>query len=394
MPRVLQPRSFEAFRCIGADCEDTCCVGWIVSVDKPTYEKYQNCSDADLGPSMRTLVTINGNPINEDDYARIVLNGSACPFLSDGLCSTQLRLGEEYLSNTCAAFPRVVNRVDEVLQRSLDLSCPEAARLVLLNPRPIEFDEQECEEGSIRLGAVPALDISGYEESGQTYRVFRDARQLAISILQDRSYPIWQRLFLLGRHCTGIPGDLPAASTVNPMTQLEVVLELIVGRIVSDATSPRFLECYKDFMEGVEWTAQSTMEQIAARYGEAYSQHYASFMSEHEYMLEHYLVSYVHRTLFPFGIPDRNRKLRNDRVPSLIAAQYMLLIAYYAITRTLLIGMARRHKSAFEVGHVIKLMQTATKTFEHSDTYPARMIEMLADRGMITPASLSVLVRN
>src|SRR5579863_9500020 len=102
MPRVLQPRGFEAFRCIGANCEDTCCVGWIVSVDKPTYEKYQNCSDAAIGPSLRTLVTINEKPIIEDDYARIVPNGSACPFLSGGWCSIQQRMGEGYLSNTCA----------------------------------------------------------------------------------------------------------------------------------------------------------------------------------------------------------------------------------------------------------------------------------------------------
>jgi lysine-N-methylase len=57
--KVLQPRHFDAFRCIGSACEDTCCVGWLVHVDKPTYEKYRNCSEPEFGPPLRNLVTIN-----------------------------------------------------------------------------------------------------------------------------------------------------------------------------------------------------------------------------------------------------------------------------------------------------------------------------------------------
>ncbi|MGA3040937.1 MAG: hypothetical protein ABSF54_09150 [Bryobacteraceae bacterium] len=57
--KLLQLRHFDAFHCIGADCEDTCCVGWFVHVDKPTYEKYQNYTDPDFGPPLHTLVTIN-----------------------------------------------------------------------------------------------------------------------------------------------------------------------------------------------------------------------------------------------------------------------------------------------------------------------------------------------
>ena len=72
----------------------------------------------------------------------------------------------------------------------------------------------------------------------------------------------------------------------------------------------------------------------------------------------------------------------------------MLMIAHYAITKTLLIGMAGFHKSAFGVDHVIKLIQSCTKTFEHSTTYPGQAIKMLADKAMTTPASLSVLMQN
>ena len=175
----------------------------------------------------------------------------------------------------------------------------------------------------------------------------------------------------LQKYVDGLSGgaldDLLAQRAAHPpAAQLEVVLELIVARISSDSNSRRFLECYREFMSGIQWTSKSTMDEIGSHYAEAYSQHYVPFMSRHEHILEHYLVNYAHRTLFPFGLPESNQRLYDQRVPSPFAAQYMLLIAHYAITKTLLIGMAGFHKSAFGVDHVIKLVQSCTKTFEHS----------------------------
>lgn len=402
--KLLQPRYFEAFHCIGSTCEDTCCVGWIVNVDKPTYEKYQNCSSAEPASSLHTLITINENRSNDDDYARIALNGTTCPFLSESLCSIQQRLGEEYLPKMCATYPRNRNSVDDVFQQSLDLSCPEAARLALLNSAPIEFDEKEYTDGSIRPGYVPALDMSGLTASSEPYRSFRDVQRRVISLLQNRSYPMWKRLFMLGSVCENPAMDLDALNdripngfpppSVPPAAQLEAVLELIVARIGADSSPRRFLECYREFMSGIEWTTESTMDDIARRYAEAHAQYYVPFMSRHEHILEHYLVNYAFRTLFPFGVPESNHRLCNNRVASPIRAQYMLMAAHYAITRTLLIGTAGFHKSAFGIDHVIKVVQSCTKTFEHSTTYPGQAIEILAEKTMTTPARLCVLFQD
>ena len=400
--KLLQPGCFDAFHCIGSACEDTCCTGWIVHVDKPTYDKYQSCSDPALGPALHTLIAINEkHSAHEDyaeDYASIVFNGAECGFLSEGLCSIQQRLGEAYLSNMCATYPRVMNRVGDVLQRSLDLSCPEAARVTLLNPQPMEFDEPEyTDDASIRLGGIPSLDTSSLKDSSEPYRVFRDVRRRVISVLQNRSYPVWKRLLMLGHVIETLEGgdnDGPLTNPApSPAVQLELVLDLIVARISSDSNPRRFLECYREFMSGIQWTSKSTMDEIGGRYAEAYSRYYVPLMSRHEHILEHYLVNYAHRTLFPYGLPESNERLRDARVPSPFAAQYMLLVAYYAITKALLIGMAGFHQSAFGVDHVIKLVQSCTKTFEHSATYPGQVIKMLADKAMTTPASLSVLIQ-
>ncbi len=157
----LQPRSYHAFRCIGADCEDTCCVGWIVNIDKDTYDAYQLSDDPELGPRLHELVTINPAGTSDESYAHVTLSGSACPFLSEGLCAIQKKLGERYLSIMCGRYPRGMNMVDDVLQRSLDLSCPEAARIVLLDPDPMQFDEEEGPAHDARLGHLSVLRTIG-----------------------------------------------------------------------------------------------------------------------------------------------------------------------------------------------------------------------------------------
>ena len=391
----LQPRSYHAFRCIGADCEDTCCVGWIVQVDKSTYENYQCCDDSELGPRLHQLVTINSAP-SDDNYARMALNGPACPFFTEGLCAIQKKLGEEYLPIMCSAYPRVMNIVDDVLQRSLDLSCPEAARIVLLDPNPIEFDEEEGPPRDPRLANLSVLHTSN-GTSDKPYEHFRAIRGFVIWLLQYRAFPLWKRLVILGSLCDrlqaltaagrnsqvlevldayrdAVDRDLGGQTLNNhaprPAAQLELVLELIVGRISSDFTGPRLLECYQKFMQAMDWTVESSMNDIGRRYAAAHAEYYAPFLGRHEHMLEHYLVSYVHRTLFPLGPQESSRGQAVHHIAHSIGEQCLLMTVYYAIVQTLLIGVAAFHKTEFGKGHAIQVIQAFTKAFEHSPSFP------------------------
>jgi len=423
----LQPRSYHAFRCIGADCEDTCCVGWIVNVDKQTYEAYQRSDDPDLGPRLHELVTINAERSSDDNYARIELNGPGCPFLAEGWCSIQKKLGEEYLSMMCSAYPRVMNVVDDVLQRSLDLSCPEAARIVLLDPNPMQFDEEEGRAHDTRMGhlsvlsTAPGTAATSNGNSGKPYQHFRDIRGFVIWLLQYRAYPLWKRLVILGSFCdqlqetTATGGQLHTLEVLEayrdaverdlfgealkthrprPAEQLEMVLELIVGRISSDFTAPRLLECYQKFMQAMEWTVESSMTDIGRRYLAAHAQYYAPFMSQHGHIMEHYLVSYVHRTLFPLGPQLSSRGLSVGHIAQSIRDQCLLMMVYFAIVQTLLIGMAAYNKEEFSTGHVIQVIQSFTKAFEHSLSFPGRALKILETKGLNNCASMAILLLN
>ena len=408
--RVRQSGDVETFRCIGAACEDTCCGDWGVAVDRKTYEKYRDCGDPELQPTLQRYVTIRTNG-TEGDYARIGLVNNRCPLMSEGLCSIQLKLGESYLSNTCAAYPRSVLVVDGVVERTLHLSCPEAARLVLLDPAPFEWKEltEDLDERYVVL-----LTESW---KANPYPYFQEVRELFVQTIRTTSYPRWQRLAILGRlaeefnaiqkdgAATGefIRRSLSALGartfnagrvTVQPTIQLETVLELIVTRIGSDFTSHRLLECFREFMQGIEWGPDKSMEELASRCAEAERRWYTPFMSQHEYMFDNFLLNYLSRTLFPYGHREIDDKLRIDYVENAVRRQYLLLAAHYATMRMLLIGMAAFHRARFGMDQVVKLMQAYSKAFQHSTAYPEKALQILAANGIKTGHQATVLFQD
>lgn len=415
----LEPHCYPAFHCIGAACEDTCCAGWIVNIDKQTYDTYQNCDDPEFAPRMQELITINTSSTSDEDFARITLSGAECAFMTERLCGIQNKFGEDFLSLTCATYPRNLNAVDDVLERSLDFSCPEAARIVLLDPKPMEFDLEDGPLPFPRLGRLPILNTQ-LNTSVKPYPYFHDLRRFVIWLLQHRAGPLWQRLVILAAFCDQLEElskegmqaeslDLIALNydAVNrglfeealnnhepqPREQLELVLDLIVARLGFDVTSPRFRECYQDFMKAMEWTNETTMNQLAGRYTSAAAQYYAPFMNNHEYILEHYLVTYVYRTLFPLGAQPSDRPPGPDRKAETIREHCLLMLAHYAIMQTVLIGAAAFYKEEFSTRHVIKVIQSFSKTFEHSTTFPGRALHIIADKGVANCASLAFLIR-
>jgi lysine-N-methylase len=182
--------------------------------------------------------------------------------------------------------------------------------------------------------------------------------------------------------------SMPTAS------QFETVIELILARIGSDATSRRFLDCYQCFMAGLKWTMDSTMEELAESLNKAYDGQYAQFRLNHDHMLEHYLVAYVFRTLFPFGSQSVNRKLALYRFEHSIARQYQLMVVDFVVIDTLLAGLAAFYGAHFGVAEALRLIQSTTKTFEHSLSYPGKALDLLAEKGLVDCASMSMLIRD
>lgn len=406
---VLEPQYMKRFKCTGTQCEDSCCMGWGLDIDKGSYDKYISIEHEELSPMFDRYIIVNDKVTSDQRYAKVLLNDkAACPFLSEKmLCRIQCIMGEEYLSNVCAAYPRVLNVVDGMLEVSGIMSCPEVAKLALLNKVGIEFDE-ELQMMDMRDIPIKKLDICDSQFADKPHKYFWKLRIFTITVLQNRNYALWERLVLLGlfyykckdlilnkkvdelqgliEKYTEMVQDnsfkeelsgIPKQYTV----QMRLLKEIADERICRGALSGRYIECFMEFMEGLGYTQELSAEEIEKRYYEAHQLFYEPFMKDHHYILENYLVSYVFEKLFPI---KNNMYLVDD---------YMEMVLHYSLIKMHLIGMAAHHKG-LTVEMVLKLIQCFTRAVDHSPQYLNNVKELMKNNGYDSLAYMAILIRN
>ena len=185
----VRPKYINEFRCDGKACESRCCKGWRISVDNRTYEKYNSIVDERL----RQDILSHLERKDENNYSFKMKDNQECPFLDDDfLCKIQKRHGEEYLAAICASYPRVNYKLGEVLEQSLTLTCPIAAPLILLPTEPMEFEEVDIDE--------PRGIFDWSNKIKQSTEESINLQATAIAILQNRQFPINERLIYLCLH--------------------------------------------------------------------------------------------------------------------------------------------------------------------------------------------------
>ena len=125
---LRKPAYFDTFRCIASDCPDSCCKEWDVLVDESAAKLYRSLPGA-LGEDLRKFLYA------EDGQVYMAITEGRCPmWRTDGLCRIQAALGHDALCETCREFPRLRHDYGDFLERGLELSCPEAARIILSAP--------------------------------------------------------------------------------------------------------------------------------------------------------------------------------------------------------------------------------------------------------------------
>ena len=406
---LIRPNYDGRFHCIGPACEDSCCAGWGVSIDQATWEKYQGLPPSPLRTLIDERILRSPDARTPAAFASIgLLPSLQCPFHNpDGLCRIQVERGESYLSHTCATFPRTVHTIDALEEKTLTLSCPEAARLVLLDPDL----QAPSEHGKFELTwddhAPGVANLRCY---------FWPIRQFVVSLLRNRSYPLWQRMFLIGSFARrldalvrgerdrGFPavfrdfsaavasGSLRASIETIPANlplQLEMLLSLVNLRVGPAGLPVRLVECLTALVRGVGNGAATTIESQAARYAQAYRRFYAPFFLRHPHILENFLLNTIFRRLFPFGV-----RLFDASVALDPAGEFEQLATEFALVKGLLIGVAGAWEDAFSADHVVQTVQTAIKHFEHDPGFLEKARALLVARRLNTAQGLTMLLRN
>lgn len=124
------PAYYHAFRCLAGSCPDSCCKEWTVDVDPESARFYRELTGP-LGDRLRAVLQdTDGGTVMEIENGR-------CPmWRQDGLCRIQAELGHDALCQTCRDFPRLRHDYSDFVELGLELSCPEAARLILTEDKP------------------------------------------------------------------------------------------------------------------------------------------------------------------------------------------------------------------------------------------------------------------
>ena len=175
--RITKPSYFDTFRCIASACPDSCCKEWDVQVDEETASFYRALPGA-LGDDLRRVLKDG-----DGETVMTIIDGRCPMWRTDGLCRIQAELGHEALCKTCREFPRLTHDYGDFIEMGLELSCPEAARIILGTPQP----------------AYAATEVSGGEEpeyDKETMEVLLRTRETMRSILSDFSRPIGETLAL------------------------------------------------------------------------------------------------------------------------------------------------------------------------------------------------------
>jgi lysine-N-methylase len=196
---VLAPRYLSSFRCLADACDDTCCDGWNVTIDPPTFARWQ----AALGPARTAAIVDDARP----GRLRLrVLAGGRCGQLGDDrLCAIQRELGEDALADTCALFPRLLQAAGDRLEATATLACPEIARRSLLGRDGAGADEDDDAHALVALPRTGALARAPHtrvaaDAAARPWIAAGPALRDAIDrALADPAWPIATRLFALAR---------------------------------------------------------------------------------------------------------------------------------------------------------------------------------------------------
>lgn len=395
--KTYEPQFYKNFQCIGGDCEDTCCAGWNVHIDKDTYQKYQKLTEPSLKERFDTQMKLKEENWQDKENYEIVATIQMdekhnCPFCNkQGLCDIQKTVGEEHLSDTCTLYPRKTSFYINALNSSLMLSCPEAARKVLLEDKlTFEYSEKEAP-------ALHQVDkaLHGNDENQNFYQI----QEFLIRTLQNREQSLETRLFATAYFCqklderpeklkrwmTKVESLLNDGSFQKQFSQLETDIEVSLSFIhkffegIALNGAYRLVECLNSYRDGLG--INNDKIDSKEKFTQAAKTLFDPFVDEKKNLLENYCVHYIYTAGLPYA--ESMNSFKN----------FSQLIIHYSMIKTLCIGIAAE-QGFIDEATVIKVVQSLTKIVDHNDQNLASFIKYLEENDGLTLAHMAVLLKH
>lgn len=413
--KVLIPQYLKAFRCIGKDCEDTCCQHWNITIDKNTYKKYKRIGKGQFNPlSQKKSIKLIENREDVSSYAKFVLKeDGTCPFLNErGLCSIYEKLSYDYLPITCKIYPRILNQVDDVFEMALTLSCPEAGRKALLSKEIMEFEFVEFEYQEYMKYVNRHIYTTEDLRLKEYYQYFWDIRMASIDILQNRKFTIPERLILLGmlyrriESCIAENQNAEIPHIINDfMNIIQVVdsktlfedmeenkgIQLFALKVMFHDRAIGSLNLTKKAKEIIEELRSgiSALDEEASldwysigKYKKVIEEDVIPATKDFSHMIEHYLVNVFFLNCMPF--------VKNFET---IWYCVVYLCIQYAMIKGFMIGTFFK-KGKIEELDIVDMVSMMGKSFEHNRYYNIIMVKLAENLELNTLGGLYVLIHD
>jgi lysine-N-methylase len=401
---MLMPTYVSRFSCIGGDCEDTCCAGWTINLDKDSFQNYQTSFDPVLRPLITRYVKRSRESKSRGKHGFIELKKDdckSCPFLSDTkLCLIQERSGEKALSDTCAYYPRTVHRLGDLHQMTLTLSCPEVARLALLAEDAFGFVGQEQTVSQDIIWVVPP-------KGGLSLEAMDEVRTLMIQVLRSRDVSLSKRLKIIGSFCERVT-DLIEKKQVETLPELLLRLEAelesgeamaplaglaelpdvqaqIAGFIfVAAKKTPILAPHVRQVMDevtrglGIQEGTPLDGPALIAAYELGLSR-LAPALEAVPWLLEHYLLNEAMREVFPWGQENPRR-------------HFVTFVIHYLIAKLMLVGRAAGREAPLSPAELAETIQVSARRYLHHDSFTKQADEDLIKAGWDSLERLYALI--
>lgn len=388
---IKQISIYKKFHCIGGSCSDSCCVGWAVDVDYRTCEKLTRIKKHPIANRVKQHVYFNEDYFSPDiDYCKIELReNKKCPFLNDeGLCDIQISFGEEALSNVCSLYPRVINRIDGIFERSMTVSCPEAARLILLEDKGLEFETVYESLDKLIITSDVWTDRKPYKNSEIVY--LKELRDFDIWAIKQNNGSIWEKIRLLGI----FHESLDDVIVKKEYEKIPKIIDEYRNRITNENVNLKdnripeeFYEQLMKFIELMDIENSVDHEKFKnydkkfrqgiynEPYNKIHDEYIAEYLENHKYIFENYLINDMFKNLYPFTFPE------SAMITFLIMTLKLGLIQFY------LTGLSKSIGSINDE-IVVDFIQAFSKVIEHHDTYISRVLDLFKKDKMIVLNSI------
>ena len=194
--KLFTPGYYPKFRCIAAACPDSCCKEWAVDVDDRSAAYYR-ALPGKLGDRLRAVLQ------DTDGGTVMTIKNGRCPmWRQDGLCQIQAELGHDALCRTCQDFPRLRHDYGDFVELGLELSCPEAARLILTS-----------QEHAMTVVSQPGGEEPDYDP--QIMQILRTTRKQVLDLLDSTQYSLPEIIAITLLHSHAVQGQIDGADPIS-----------------------------------------------------------------------------------------------------------------------------------------------------------------------------------